>query len=60
MEPKKINELRRMAGLGDVVSKVTHALGIRECGGCKQRRDVLNRAVPFKTRTEVAKPKAKL
>ena len=30
-------------GLGDAVSAVTHALGIRECGGCAARRELLNR-----------------
>lgn len=30
-------------GLGDVVTAVTHALGIKECGGCRRRRRVLNR-----------------
>lgn len=30
-------------GLGDVVAKVTHKLGIAECAGCKKRRRWLNR-----------------
>jgi len=30
-------------GLGDVVAAVTKALGIKECGGCKERRRKLNR-----------------
>ena len=37
----------RIRGLGDVVHKVTSKLGIRECGGCKKRREALNKAVPF-------------
>ena len=37
----------RIRGLGDVVHKVTSRLGIRECGGCKKRREALNKAVPF-------------
>lgn len=37
----------KIRGLGDVISKVTKAVGIRECGGCKKRREALNRMVPF-------------
>lgn len=37
----------RIRGLGDVVHKVTSKLRIRECGGCKKRREALNRLVPF-------------
>ena len=33
-------------GLGDVVAKVTKKLGIKECGGCKERRKKLNKIVP--------------
>lgn len=38
---------KRLRGLGDVVAKVTGALHIRQCGGCKKRQAVLNRMVPF-------------
>jgi hypothetical protein len=34
-------------GLGDTVHKVTHALGIPECGGCKQRLELLNQLVQY-------------
>ncbi len=34
-------------GLGDTVSKVTKAMGIKECGGCKRRRERLNKLVPY-------------
>ncbi len=30
-------------GLGDVVSKITGALRIPECGGCKRRKKWLNK-----------------
>ena len=43
-QPKPVERVR---GLGDVVHKVTSKLGIRECGGCKKRREALNKAVPF-------------
>ena len=29
-------------GLGDVVHEVTQKLGIKECGKCKRRREMLN------------------
>ena len=36
-----------MRGLGDAVERVTEAVGIKSCGGCKKRRDKLNKLVPF-------------
>lgn len=47
-------------GLGDVIAKITHALGIdkltekvvrlfgKEDCGCNRRRKILNKAVPYK------------
>lgn len=35
-------------GLGDVVAKVTSAVGIKPCGGCGQRQTALNTLVPFR------------
>ena len=37
----------RIRGLGDVVAKVTKAVGIKPCGPCQKRREALNRMVPF-------------
>lgn len=34
-------------GLGDVVAKMTSAVGIKPCGGCKKRQEALNKLVPF-------------
>lgn len=34
-------------GLGDVVSRVTYAVGIRPCGGCERRAAALNRWMVF-------------
>ena len=34
-------------GLGDVVKRVTYAIGIRPCGGCERRAATLNRWVAF-------------
>jgi hypothetical protein len=32
-------------GLGDVVAKVTNAVGIKSCGGCKSRQKQLNKVL---------------
>ena len=37
-------------GLGDTVAKMTKAVGIKPCGGCKKRQEWLNKKVPYKTR----------
>lgn len=42
--------LRGMRGLGDVVAAVTTAVGIKPCGGCKQRQEALNKLVPFENK----------
>lgn len=34
-------------GLGDTLTKITTAVGIRPCGGCKRRADWLNKAFPY-------------
>jgi hypothetical protein len=30
-------------GLGDLVGRVSYALGVTPCAGCRERRDLLNR-----------------
>lgn len=35
--------MAKKKGLGDVVREVTKKLRIKECGGCKKRREVLNK-----------------
>ena len=35
-------------GLGDTVAKVTSAVGIKPCGGCKARQKWLNEKIPYK------------
>jgi hypothetical protein len=37
-------------GLGDVGTRVTHAFGIKPCGGCEHRAAVLNRWLVFSGR----------
>ena len=34
-------------GLGDLVNKVTYAVGLEPCGGCERRRAALNRWLVF-------------
>jgi hypothetical protein len=34
-------------GLGDVIARATHAVGIRPCGGCARRAASLNRWLQF-------------
>jgi hypothetical protein len=34
-------------GLGDVITRVTHAVGIKACGACQRRAAALNRWLPF-------------
>lgn len=34
-------------GLGDVIKRVTYAIGIQPCGGCDKRAATLNRLMVF-------------
>ena len=34
-------------GLGDTIAKVTSAVGIKPCGGCKERQKKLNELIPY-------------
>ena len=34
-------------GLGDLIKRVTSAVGIKACGGCERRAGVLNRWMVF-------------
>ena len=40
-------EVDAITGLGDVVAAATKAIGIKPCGGCQQRREALNKLIPF-------------
>ena len=37
-------------GLGDVVKRMTYAVGVRPCGGCEGRAAALNRWMTFSGR----------
>jgi hypothetical protein len=34
-------------GLGDAIKRATYSMGIKPCGGCQKRAEVLNRWVVF-------------
>jgi hypothetical protein len=44
-EPQARTERDR--GLGDTIKRVTDFLHIPQCGGCKQRQELLNQIVPY-------------
>jgi len=37
-------------GLGDVIKRVTYAVGVKPCGGCERRAAALNRWLVFSRR----------
>lgn len=39
---------KKSKGLGDTIAKITSAVGIKPCGGCKKRQEALNQAFPYK------------
>ena len=46
---KELSEkVKQSEGLGDTIKKVTNKLGIKQCGGCKNRQQKLNRLFPYK------------
>jgi len=40
--------LKQDKGLGDTISRATKKMGIKECGGCKARKEYLNKKVSYK------------
>jgi hypothetical protein len=38
-------------GLGDVIKRITYAVGLKPCGGCERRAAALNRWVTFSRRS---------
>ena len=47
---------KKIRGAGDIVGKVTQAIGIEECDGCSKRKDILNLVTmfPFKKVTKMS------
>lgn len=43
-----ITKKNKSKGLGDTVAKITRAVGIKPCGGCKKRQAKLNKLIPYK------------
>tara|TARA_R110000868_G_scaffold102972_1_gene283628 strand:- start:489 stop:818 length:330 start_codon:yes stop_codon:yes gene_type:complete len=41
---------KKIKGLGDVIAKVTEAVGIEPCDGCNQRKEKLNKLFPIGTK----------
>ena len=46
--PATVEGAERSRGLGDTVAKVTKLFGIAPCGGCRKRRQMLNRVFPYR------------
>ena len=46
---------QRSRGLGDTIARMTTAIGIPPCGGCKKRQERLNKLVPYRSRHERAR-----
>lgn len=46
--PTPITVNGKSRGLGDTIAKMTSAVGIRPCGGCKKRQAKLNELVPYR------------
>jgi hypothetical protein len=38
---------RASAGLGDTIAKITKAVGVQPCSGCKERQEKLNKWFPY-------------
>lgn len=52
-QPYKINIpgfINEEVGLGDVIKRATHAVGIKPCNGCQRRANTLNRLIRFAPR----------
>jgi len=41
-------EVGESRGLGDTVAKLARAVGVRPCGGCRQRQAKLNKMLPYR------------
>lgn len=45
--PEPIAHPCKSRGLGDTVAKGLAMVGIKPCGGCKERQSALNRILPY-------------
>ena len=50
-EAKQVGEVLELPdkwrGLGDVIAAATSAMGMKPCGGCKERQEKLNQSFPL-------------
>ena len=51
--PRKNCSKAPFRGLGDTIAKITHAIGIKPCGGCKKRQAALNRMFPYRQNSPI-------
>ena len=47
--------MARIEGLGDIIKRLTDAVGVPQCEGCKQRQQWLNDKVPLGKKRGCAK-----
>ena len=47
--PRRNCPQTKSRGLGDTVAKMTKAVGIKPCGGCRKRQEWLNKAWPYRS-----------
>ncbi len=46
--PRRNCPKAKSRGLGDTIAKLTKAIGIKPCGGCKRRQRWLNGLLPYR------------
>jgi hypothetical protein len=46
-QPYRVRLPGFLIGLGDVIKRVTYAVGIKPCAGCEKRAEALNRWMHF-------------
>jgi hypothetical protein len=46
----KARHAPKSRGFGDTIAKITSAVGIKPCGGCRKRQAKLNKMFPYATR----------
>lgn len=54
----KVPFLKQDIGAGDAIKKVTDRLGVKQCGGCKQRQALANRVTLKGSSTQSGPPRS--
>ena len=52
--PRRNCDKQPSIGLGDTIAKFMRAVGLKPCGGCKDRQRRLNRWFPYRTPPSLA------